>query len=346
MAQFLPLHEPRIAVSIFSAMSTLRFLCRSWEFILLGLAVLSTAHAESKDTAAEEPAKVEVGIYLNRLYDLNATDGNFSADFWLWFRHREGLKIEPLKSREFVNAIETTTLGSDIETKGNTVWITEKINGKFNHGFDLSKFPNDSHHLRIEIEEANLESSQLKFSADQKNSMVDAAVRRVPGWHVRDFALRVEDHAYGSTFGDPEKEQGSIYQKLIFEITVERDRQGLILRLFSGLYFSVAIAIIALFLKTRSDDIFSCRMAILSGMVFSVLISKDTAEKVVGQTLGSNAVDQLHGIGLVLIFILIAVTLVSRYLTESKRESASIRLDRIALLVIATAFLLANLILI
>ncbi len=319
-------------------MSILRFLLKFCVVLVLGTAFWSTLGAE------EEPAKLEVGVYLNRLDDLNVADGNFSADFWLWFRHPKGLEIEPLKSRDFVNAIETTSLGNDTETKGDTVWTTEKIKGKFSHGFDLSKFPRDTHRLRIEIEEANLESSELKFIADQKNSMIDDAARNMRGWQLRDFTLRVEDHTYGSTFGDPEKEEGSVYQKLVVEITVERDRYGLILRLFSGLYLSIGIAIIALFMKTASDDIFASRMAILSGMMFSVLISKDTAESIVGQTSGSNVVDQFHGIGLLLIFGLISVTLVSRHLASSNREDISILLDRIALGVVALTFLLANLV--
>jgi hypothetical protein len=298
--------------------------------------------AEPETTAPAAPIRLEIGAHVNRIYELNPSESSFSAEIWIWFRHPEGLELKPLESREFVNALEINSLSNDVETKGGTVWITEKVKGKFTHDFDLTRFPRDTHVLRVEIEEANLDSSQLKFIPDLKNSMIDRTSQRLRGWRVGALSLRVEDHEYGSNFGDPEKVEGAVYQNLIIEIPVERDRTGLVLRIFSGLYLSLAIAMIALFMKTSSDDIFASRTGILAGMIFSVMISKDTAEGVVGPTTGSNAVDKLHGIGLLLIFCLLLVTLVSRRLSEANREAAAVRLDRTALFVMASLFLGAN----
>jgi hypothetical protein len=67
-------------------------LFRNTLLLLIFLIPLSKSFAST--TPLVEPQKVELGIFLTSLYDVNSTDGSFSADLWFWSKSKSHAKFD------------------------------------------------------------------------------------------------------------------------------------------------------------------------------------------------------------------------------------------------------------
>jgi hypothetical protein len=309
------------------------------------------ATVELSESNGDSPKiQVVVGMYLVNLYDINTASGSFDADFWLWFNHKPDKNLDLLKSREFLNGENIQSVNSDFEEKSGVSWAIEKIKGKFIQDYDIAKFPYDRHELRIVIEESLKESSELIYVADSESSKIDDAAKSINGWRVKDLKLEVEEHKYGSNFGDPSKKEGASYSRLVAKIIIEREAGGLLMKVLFGLYIAIAIALISFLMKTDSEDIFSSRVSLLVGMIFAIILNKQAAEAAVGESSTPTIIGKLHNVGFAYIFIMIFLTLYSRHVSESSPESGgernSIAFDRVAIVLLLSSFIGINYILI
>ena len=92
-------------------------------------------------------------------------NGTFSADFYLWFRHRGPLDYSKI---EFLNAAEDIHLSDAIMKIGidDISYSAYRIKGDFQEAFTFHDYPFDSQTLSIRFRHKRLNSNDLLFVAD------------------------------------------------------------------------------------------------------------------------------------------------------------------------------------
>lgn len=296
---------------------------------------LSTPSLE-KSEEKKSPEKCKTGIYIVSLYDLNPNDSTFSSDFWIWFNHKLP-DADMIKSVELKNAKEYTKLVTDTGTIKDIIWSTEKVKAKLFHEWSIANFPFDSHRLKIIIEEGLKDSDELIFEPDKENSKVSKEVN-LDGWKITGFEIEKTTVEYDSTFGDPEGKDGSTYTGLVATISITRDAMSLFYKLHIGVYIAFLITVLAFFMETSSEDIFSGRIGLIVAMLFASILNAQSAESTVGQSLDMTLIDKIHSTTYCYIFIAILLTLLSRYLSSQEKDVLAKRLNITAFVLFVSTY--------
>lgn len=170
--------------------------------------------------------KVNVGIYAQNIYELNASSNTYYLDFYLWFRWKG--KIDPITHLEFMNGVEDW--GRTIEPayeepkqlKDGSFYQILRVESRFREPFEFSRYPLDEQRLGVTIENAVYPLDELVYIADTQESG-HAADLTVPGWKIKNSEIKVLSHPYPSNFGDLDQESNSsVYSTVRFEINISR----------------------------------------------------------------------------------------------------------------------------
>lgn len=91
------------------------------------------------------------------------------------------------------------------------IWL--QVSGTFNKRVDLKDYPVDTQTMTIEIENSNLNNTELIYTADASESSLDKGVE-VLGWVIKGWGIYTKDHFY-PTFNET-------YTRLVYKITIAR----------------------------------------------------------------------------------------------------------------------------
>lgn len=218
------------------------------------LALILTAFAPIN----AQPVKVQTGLYLLNLYDLNMDGHSFYADFYLWFKWR-GADFDPTDI-ELVNAVEkwghTQTVfndeGIDTLTDG-TCYKIMRFEGRFFHSYTLAQFPLDEHALDIQIENPEYGNKKLVYVPDTGMYANIRPTLKIDGWKLHAPQINIDDHDYGTNFGNVE-ENARNYSKLTYSINLKRPASYFWLKMMLPLIVVMLVAIGALLLHPQYID--------------------------------------------------------------------------------------------
>jgi hypothetical protein len=175
--------------------------------LLALLALMFTGGARAQPataggTAAGNP--VLVGVYVNKIRDLNFRENKYVIDFYLWFRWKpEGVLAEfkPLDSFEIING-KIEDKGSIVEKRiGDLNYASVRASATMSETWELSRFPFDSHTVRINIEDSALTIPDLVFMPDRSNSGLGDEID-IAGWNALNFMVDVKEKIYRTNYGD------------------------------------------------------------------------------------------------------------------------------------------------
>ncbi|VXD22389.1 ligand-gated ion channel [Planktothrix paucivesiculata] len=170
--------------------------------------------------------KVTVGVFAQNIYELNASSNTYYLDFYLWLRWKG--KIDPLANLEFMNGVEKW--GRTIETaypepktlKDGSFYQIMRVESRFREPFRFYRYPLDEQSLGVTIENAVYSLNELVYIADTKESGY-ASDLTVPGWKIKNYAIKTLSHLYPSNFGDLDQAKNdSIYSAVRFEMNISR----------------------------------------------------------------------------------------------------------------------------
>jgi hypothetical protein len=170
--------------------------------------------------------KVNVGIYAQNIYELNASSNTYYLDFYLWLRWKG--EIDPVANLEYMNGVEDW--GRIIEPaypepkklKDGSLYQVMRVESRFREPFEFSRYPLDEQRLGVTFENAVYSLDKLVYIADQKESGY-AADLTVPGWKIRNSEIKTLFHQYPSNFGDLDEESNrSVYSTVRFEMHISR----------------------------------------------------------------------------------------------------------------------------
>lgn len=148
----------------------------------------SVQAGKALDKVDEDLLKVDVGIYVNRIHDVNRAAGTFAAEGWLWMGWDEPLEGDWHKQQrfgedfgvnilKFMNAVPSETkrmnLGSPQKELGGRLWQGTRFSTTFLMAEqNFSKFPFEEVVLPIEIGTDGLPSELLEYRPNMKDSLI------------------------------------------------------------------------------------------------------------------------------------------------------------------------------
>ena len=290
---------------------------------------------------ADEPAKVDVGVYINNLQEVSFRDSKYTLDFFIWFRwHAEGKlqDYKPLESFEIVNGKVENKSSIDEKKIGEVQYASARITATMNEAWQLRGFPFDQHRVTIKLEDSTHEAQSLRFVEDRTNSRIGDEVR-LAGWHLDGFTSAVNDHRYKSNYGDISlpRDAESHYSRYEFSFGLERDGYGVAFKILSIVMLSTLVAFVAFLVKPTDLD---PRFGLGVGSLFAVAASEFIVSSSVPDSGVMTLADQVHMLSMGMIFLSLLQSAGSLKLYVRQREELADRIDTWCAVAFPVAFLL------
>jgi len=209
--------------------------------------------------------KVKLGIYLERIEDLDIKQSRWNYEFYVWFNwNPKHIDFLGENNIEHKNEIPFSIINGDIisseivqtayDSVSNTQYIQYLVKAKNTQFFDVSLYPVDQHDLIIPIEHKWLDRDQLVFVPDTLDSKISSRVM-INGYERRtNYQLIEKPHAYKSARGNPSLNAGYKvnFSQLRMAMRISRGGLSSILKLFIVLYVAVIVTFIAPFVSDPS----------------------------------------------------------------------------------------------
>lgn len=284
---------------------------------------LSDTHVESGKTAFdpalllidETAEKVEAGIYLDRIIELSTKNTYWTADFYLWFRWKDPA-LNPGNTFQIV--------GGDILSKEASVerlvthdglYSLYRVQAKITKYFDTMRYPLDNHVLTIHIEEKSQPWKQLQYVADTQSTAYSSRIN-FSGYQPKDAStILVKPHAYRTDRGNPlsQTDAGRTFSQLVFGLTIERPDWFLYLKVFQGVFASIAVAFVAFALPPT----FAERISLGVGAFFAAVASSYVNTSQLPGVHITTLTDIMNGLAMFTIFLSIWVSAIINRIAEN-----------------------------
>jgi hypothetical protein len=277
-----------------------------------------------------------------RLRNLNIAGDTFDAEFWLWSVCPTE-RVSPLKTVDFVNAAKTTvSLASQVVQDGQ-IWASERVDGTFDHHWDLTNFPFDRQALTIRLEDSQDVAGAFAYAPDQAGSTYKPDLAPA-GWRVAQFQLASDVDEYPTTYGDPSQPVGrTAYSRLTVAVTLARTDDSGFFKLTFVVYIAFLISLISYFLNMRNTALLTARLGVLSGALFAVAVNLRTATSTLGSDEGLTMVDWIHVVALVAFLVDAITALATQLMVEHGRPAEeTTRINRTVMGAVVVGFVLAN----
>ncbi|MCI0449082.1 MAG: hypothetical protein L0Y79_04750 [Chlorobi bacterium] len=295
----------------------------------------------TEETGEEEeygpPDTVMIGVYVFSVYDLDFPGNKVNADFYVWYNAKND-SLELLQYFELVNSVEFTKSGETDEKRGDIVYQTVRINSRIKKSWDVSNFPFDKQTVELVIEDFDKDNTKLVFVADTTGSKIDKEVH-IEGWKVYDFGIKVVDHTYETSYGDPAIpiDEYSAYSRVIVYFTIEREGKGLFFKLFLGLFISVLISLLTFFVNPMDLD---PRFGLSVGAIFAAIASQYVISSTLPQNESLTLVDILHDVSFIFIFMCILASTISLHYMKNGKKSLSQKIDRYGFFILSFLYVI------
>lgn len=272
-----------------------------------------------------------------RISNVSPRDGTFDVDMWLWFRWT-GSDVRPDQSFELANGVITSRSESQVEDDGGVNYATVRVQATIFHDFDVRRFPLDNHVIHIDLEDAELNNTQLSYVVDEGIAL-DPSVS-VAGWKVTLQPTTVAAHVYDTTYGlRSAEEAGGTYSRVTMAIALERTSYGPLFKSFWISALAVLLGLLAFLIK--ADDL-DARFGMGVGSIFAASANAFVISDQLPPTTAVTLAEQINLIAVGVIFTSVFISIWSLRLRYAEREEASLRLDRVAMWSLGALYILLN----
>jgi hypothetical protein len=299
----------------------------------LGLSLFSSSYASSK------PDTVKVGVYVISVHDINFHDKEYTARFWLWFTYDYNKDLDFTKELDIPNAkdIEVNQVLSD--TINGKIWVQLKMKCTMKEDWQVRDFPFDKQQLKINIEDASRDVTNLVFVADSKDSRFNPN-EGLSGWVMDDFKIEGSSSPYDTPFGDPRPEvKGQTYSSIIISMKIEREAGGLFLKVFIGMYIAFLIALVS-FVSDPNE--LEPRFGLPVGGLFAAVGNKYIIDSLLPESSHFSLVDILHSITFFGIFSVLMVSAWALRLHNNGHPEEALVTNRKAATALVAIYILVN----
>jgi hypothetical protein len=193
--------------------------------------------------------------------------------------------------------------------------------------------------LKIVIEDADRDTSELVYLPDSINSRVGSSVQ-LDGWRIISTRFTRETARYETSYGDPEITNGqSSYPAVVAYVQLKRKSIGLFLKLFSGVYIAFALCMVIFMIEPNEV---SARLGLATGAIFATVANKYIVDSLLPKNGAFTLVDKIHAITFIYILVIVIASVIASRLFMSGRTVKGKKLDRWSCTVILTTYTALN----
>ncbi len=201
--------------------------------------------AEDK-AAAHDSTNVTVGTYVNYINNLSIKDSSYRVTMLVWFRWDGNPDLDMANNfhiyKGYINKREILTESN----VGDTHYQLTRIDVTLNKVFYTSRFPLESHQLRIFVE-SEYDATEVLLVGDTENSGVNESAN-LAGYEVKDIQFANTAYTYPSTESDPTLIYPTTDSEYMTAITVGRAGIGLYVKCFIAMYGTTLWVLIMLYI--------------------------------------------------------------------------------------------------
>lgn len=289
--------------------------------------------------ALAQPTPVTVGMYVNKIQDLNFRENKYALDFFIWFLWKpEGdlSDYRPLDSFEIINgSIEGK--GSIVEkTIGDLRYASARVSANMTDTWNLQWFPFDWHRSEVRIEDSFFTSESLVFVSDKPNSRLGDEIE-MAGWDASQFDASVINHIYQTNYGDVSLPTGaeSHYSRFIVKWDIHRQGWGFAVKLLLTVFLATMVVFVSFLVRPSDLD---ARFGMAVGGLFAVVASAVVVSQSTPDSGAMTLADQMHLVALGFIFVTLLVSSYALRIELSGDEKRAFRIDHWSLGIMPTLF--------
>ena len=247
------------------------------------------------DNAKISDTTIQIGTYVDNIYNLSATTKGFDVDGWVWLKwsqkaqeYFENRKLTPDQWLNFVNQVNDWDFKLDqlyvkpVKLKDGRYYQGYKFSGHFYvNEINFRKFPFQTIKLPVIFELADFAEintkvdphkldniNELQLLPDESSSNVGSFIS-ISGYKTIEFKVISDVHKYGTNFGLGESDLKNIKtNQIIFETSYKPSVNAALLTLFLPL---LIVMTLVLFSPMLSAALWEVRLGI-PPMAFLTLI--------------------------------------------------------------------------
>ncbi len=321
------------------------FEARAWE-ATLDPTTPDPGMAPAEDVPTDRARLVSIGFYLETMEDVSLHDSEWKGVLDVWCRWKDdpdaagGADFDPFDHLIAVNGtITDRKLLREIHDGGEH-FILQRLSLTYTRVFRIVNFPLDRHLLLASFENSAHPRQDLLFVPDQEASAVSARVAMTGYRILRSHAVETP-HSYQTSRGIPGAAPGQrdTWSQPRFAIVIDRNGWGLMLKMFQALLVSVAVALLACFIKPIHVD---PRFGLGVGALFASVANSYLVGTYVPEGSEFSLADAINLLGIGTILISLTQSTISLWIYESLgNQRLSRRFDWVSFWTILTAFLAA-----
>ena len=288
-----------------------------------------------------KPVDVQVGLSMNRIGEFALKESAWTADFDLYFRWT-GDAVKPGEDFRIINGqIVQRERGRSYQS-GEERYAEYHVVAQITRAFDTSRFPFSDHRLFVQVEDATHGLEALRYVPDKRNSGVSSEAiprnvklaRTMVGAMVRSRGLEQ------SNPGVPRSDREARSQ-FFFVMFVVPDSLGIYMKMFQALFASVAVALIALYIKVNSID---CRFGLPVGGFFASVSNNIYVATLLPHSDRITLTDMINTVSLFTIFLVLVQSVISLYIFDNMgRVRLSLFFDKVSFAFFLLGYVAVNL---
>lgn len=270
---------------------------------------------------AKEKDTIEVGLWVEDIYNIDYVDRTFEAVFWIWINSEtEFYELE--KYVDYNNAVESSYDMLYKEKLDDGRFHTEcKVRAKFLNRFKVNSFPYDHQVIHINMEFIK-ETANLCFVKLSPKRLCNFSPENIEDFEEKKFktiqSLYRED--YQTNFGNYNLGKAASYHRLEIDIHLDRHAHTIALKLFITLLIAFLLASSSILLPLNMSEE---KFALIVGSLFTAIGNKYITDGMLPFSGNFNLSDSLH----MLTFIFISIMSFYAVVEQRYRIDRSKKMD-------------------
>jgi len=298
--------------------------------------------AEVVDTG--KARRVSIGFYLETMEEVSLHDSLWKGVIDVWCRWQDdpaapgGDDFDPFDHLIPVNGTITDRKTLREIHQGGGHFVLQRLSLTYTKIFRIVNFPLDRHLLVASFENSAHPRQDLLFVADEAASAVSARVSMTGYRVLRSHAFEMP-HSYLTSRGIPgaTPDERGTWSQPRFAIVIDRRGWGLMVKMFQALLVSVAVALLACFIKPTHVD---PRFGLGVGALFASVANSYVVGTHVPDGSEFSLADAINLLGIGTILVSLTQSTISLWIYETLgNQRLSRRFDRVSFWTILAAFL-------
>ncbi len=286
--------------------------------LMLLLTVLPMQQVSGSTDALDNAKRVEVGVWLSGLHDVDFLDGSFKAELYIWWISDDP-DFKPFDSLQVLNGRDWSSRAVNEQVLNDgRLYTSGFLSVTVSHDWDLFYYPFDRQRLDIVIE-TPYTSEELRLVPQADRSVVSEFVE-LKGFAVRSLTLSERIASYQTDFGLDDA-SGTRFSRLVIELALERESGRIVVAILVGFIVANIIALLTFAIDAHQLGI---RSSMLGSAVFAAIGNMYLLNSHLDPAVGSMIVDRFAvGTFSVILVALVSGIVVNHLATHSKDHAAT-----------------------